>query len=237
MVCGCDYTVGDFFNSAGKLLWGNDALWCDNRFAVLNTALEQLYVDCYKLNFTFGTIPFVSTWVSITISTDDDIYIPWMPINHVEWFYTQQSYTTNITNGCLKLIDEECFSCCSSSKEKTYQIEMYDIGQWDTLLDGQYFVDCDWYTKIFAKIPCNITDWFVRYRRSFNQITDLNDCLPIPRKLIPALQMLLMYYALPSMGIWFKWDDVKYFQNYQNYIANVYAMEWKTAIRVEVRWL
>ena len=236
MPCNCYYTVVQFFNGAWRLLGWNDALGCDNRFSTLNIALEQLYVDTYLMDYQFGVVPFVSTWTLITISTDNDSYLPWMPINSIDGFYTHQSYSNTTMASCLKETEEECFACCSSSNKKTYKIDMYNVLQQHDLLDGQYFVNCNDEGEIYAKIPCNITDWFVKYRRSFNKITSLRDCLPVPRKLIPALVQLLMYYALPSMGIWFKWDDVKYYQNYQNCIAAVYAMEWKTAIRVDWRW-
>lgn len=225
MTCNCTTTVWEFFASAWKLLWWTDSLWCSWRLATLNTALKHLYKDMDWMSYLYWVVPFTVDESSIiTIDTALDPNLPYLwedaPIYTVKWFYTKKNCNVNTPSySCVEEVDDNCFSCCDNTK--TYKINMFDVMQSTLLSSWQYYVPCPFWTKIYANIPCNITDWFVLYQRWFNPITSLSDCLPVPEILIPALQMILMFYALPSSGQWFKWDNITYYQSYTDYMKSV----------------
>lgn len=188
--------------------------------------------------YLYGVVPFTVGSNPITISTQADPNLPYgrslAPIFKVMWFYTNITPTTTSVPSCLEEVDEECFGCCDT-RTKTYKINMFDVMQSSGLLSWQYYTPCQFGDEIYANIPCNITDGFVKYQRWFHPITSLSDNLPVPEILIPALQMILMFYALPSSGQGFKWDDIKYYQAYTDYMASVQNITANTPTKISFR--
>ncbi len=201
----CTYnnkTVKERFETIGK----DFKLSCTAQIRYMNDVLDLLWIDTYRFKSNQVVVQFSTNWVQ-TLS------LPF-PIYDIEWRYARKSKCS--VNSNIDATNKQCYNCYDSA-DKLMWIRMHDVWPYDTL-DMCQFSYCRDSDEIHANIPENVESWFVRYYKYFNEITDLNDPIPVQPSLFPAIQMLMKVYYYEASGIVYDGDDSKYESRYNNFI-------------------
>ena len=174
----------------------------------MNDVLQLLWIDIYDLKFNQAIIDFDWPWLYDKIAAHN--------IYSIEWFYAKWDC---LVWDVLFPLDKDCWNYCTESPYKW--LMMYNAwSAYKSLLPCQYTYCID--TKeISFNIPDWITEWYLRYYKWIDIITDQEDYIPVPPSFFPALKMLMKVFYYEKAGSVYEWDDNKFEAKYNTFIQKV----------------
>lgn len=201
MSCPCDWiTIKEYLETTGKNMWLD--VDCGKEWSTVDIVLSHIRPYIYLL-------PWMMWYKEIdvnksVIQTDNNDYI-----YKVDWFFGKWC------TDCIEEDDNWCWWCCDwFGRIKMREMSWVPV---NLLWTWEYLMECRPTNTIHYKLPCWVKQAYVRYYKYFKRITNENQCLPIPRYLYPAFQMIMLYYTSFKWNI-HQWEDVKFMNDFSNFI-------------------
>lgn len=196
-------TVKEFFEQSWISL--EDKVDCTKKIQVVNMALEYLW-----------NIVYFFPWM--VVSEDVDISL-WLhqtefPIYKVMWWFGIWCSDCIVDNEMCA--DSWCDSYCRW--RYWYMPYMRNVSHTSHLQNSEYQLNCFWEKNITYVLPHWTTDAYVVYTKYFDRIKDINEQLPIPRYLLPALTLLIAYFNAVNNND----ENIAYYMNdFTSYIQQL----------------
>ena len=212
MDCTNNMTIEEFFELYWR--WFNK-IWCNDQYKLMLNILWEFWIE-------YATMP--RNIASFAVNSESTEYSVTEPIRDIEGFYSSKAPSCK---SCFKTIENACGG-------KKYKLAMQpSMSPW-FIVQWEYDFCMDW-TKLSAALPGWVTDWFVRYYKSYKLDPGLKEKnkLPIPQSMMFLLKKLLAKeYTLLSWDR-YQWIDQMYWNEFTNGIAKIKDRTARSVIKIE----